>query len=35
MKVAVLASGSKGNCGYIETDYTKSLVDIGLSLIHI
>ena len=31
MKVAVLASGSKGNCGYIETDYTKSLVDIGMS----
>ncbi len=31
MKVCVLASGSKGNCTYIETNDTKVLVDIGMS----
>ena len=31
MKVCVLASGSKGNSSYIETDETKSLVDLGMS----
>ena len=31
MKISVLASGSKGNCSYIETDKTKSLVDLGMS----
>lgn len=31
MKVCVLASGSKGNCTYIETDDTRSLIDIGMS----
>lgn len=31
MKICVLASGSKGNSSYIETNKTKSLVDIGMS----
>ena len=31
MKICVLASGSKGNCAYIETSKTKSLVDLGMS----
>ena len=31
MKICVLASGSKGNSSYIETDKTKSLVDLGMS----
>ena len=31
MKVCVLASGSKGNCTYIETAETKILVDVGMS----
>ena len=31
MKICVLASGSKGNCAYIETDKTRSLVDLGMS----
>lgn len=31
MKICVLASGSKGNVTYIETDKTKSLIDIGMS----
>lgn len=31
MRVCVLASGSKGNCCYIETDKTKILIDIGLN----
>lgn len=29
MKVSVLASGSKGNATYIETDDTKLLIDLG------
>jgi phosphoribosyl 1,2-cyclic phosphodiesterase len=35
MRVAVLASGSKGNSTYIETDNTKSLIDIGMSNLYI
>lgn len=31
MRVCVLASGSKGNCCYIETKQTKILIDIGLN----
>lgn len=31
MKACILASGSKGNCTYIETNQTKSLIDIGMS----
>ena len=31
MKVCVIASGSRGNCCYIETDKTKILIDIGLN----
>ncbi len=31
MKICVLASGSKGNSAYIETDKTRSLVDLGMS----
>lgn len=31
MKVKVLASGSKGNCTYIECDKTKILIDAGIS----
>lgn len=31
MKVCVLASGSKGNVTYVETEKTKSLIDIGMS----
>ena len=33
MKVCVIASGSKGNCCYIETKQTKILIDIGLNCI--
>ena len=35
MKVCVLASGSKGNVTYIETDKTKSLIDAGMSCAYI
>lgn len=35
MKIAVLASGSKGNCTYIETKNTKSLIDIGMSNLYV
>lgn len=35
MKACVLASGSKGNCTYIETDEIKFLVDIGPSCAYI
>ena len=31
MKICVLASGSKGNVTYIETEKTKSLIDAGMS----
>ncbi len=32
MKVITLASGSKGNCTFIETDKVKFLVDCGITL---
>ncbi len=35
MKVCVLASGSKGNVTYIETEQTKSLIDVGMSCSYI
>lgn len=35
MKISVLASGSKGNSSYIETDNTKLLVDIGMTSLYI
>lgn len=35
MKIAVLASGSKGNCTYVETKNTKSLIDIGMSNLYV
>ena len=35
MKISVLASGSKGNVSYIETDKTKVLVDIGMPCLYI
>ena len=31
MKVQVLASGSKGNCTYIESNNTKILIDTGIT----
>ncbi len=31
MKIKVLASGSKGNCTYIESDSTKVLLDVGIN----
>lgn len=35
MKVAVLASGSKGNSTYIESNNTKILIDIGMSNLYV
>lgn len=35
MKISVLASGSKGNCTYIETTHTKTLIDIGMSSLYV
>ena len=35
MKICVLASGSKGNSSYIETNNTKVLIDIGTRAIYI
>ncbi len=35
MKVSVLASGSKGNSTYIETNNTKVLIDAGMSSLYI
>ena len=35
MKISVLASGSKGNCTYIETNCTKTLIDVGMSNLYI
>lgn len=32
MKICSIASGSKGNCLYIETGDTRLLIDVGLSL---
>lgn len=34
MKISVLASGSKGNCTYIETKETKLLIDIGTTSLY-
>lgn len=34
MKICVLASGSKGNCTYIETEQTKMLIDIGTTSLY-
>lgn len=31
MKICILASGSKGNCVYVEDDNYKILIDIGIS----
>ena len=35
MKVSVLASGSKGNSTYIETNNTKILVDLGMTTLYV
>jgi len=35
MKICVLASGSKGNCTYLETKNTKILIDVGMSCAYI
>lgn len=35
MKVQVLASGSKGNCTYIESKNTKILIDVGINYLRI
>ena len=35
MKVCVLASGSKGNCTYVETDHHRILIDIGTTCLNI
>lgn len=34
MKICVLASGSKGNSTYIETEHTKVLIDLGTSCLY-
>ena len=34
MKLCVLASGSKGNCTYIETEQCKVLIDIGTTSLY-
>lgn len=34
MKISVLASGSKGNSTYIETEQTKILIDLGTSCLY-
>ena len=35
MRISVLASGSKGNCTYVETQNNKVLIDIGMSNLYI
>jgi len=35
MKFIVLASGSKGNCTYVETNTRRILIDIGTTSLHI
>ncbi len=35
MRICVLASGSKGNCTYVETEKTRSLIDVGMSTAYI
>ena len=34
MKCCVLASGSKGNCTYIEYNNTKILIDLGTTSLY-
>lgn len=34
MKICILASGSKGNCTYIETEKCKLLIDIGTTSLY-
>ena len=35
MRISVLASGSKGNCTYVETSLNKVLIDVGMSSLYI
>lgn len=35
MKISVLASGSKGNCTYVETENNKVLIDLGMSNLYV
>ena len=35
MRVVNLASGSKGNCSFIEAGNTKILIDAGLTVVEI
>lgn len=35
MRISVLASGSKGNCTYIETNDNKILIDVGMTNMYI
>lgn len=35
MKISVLASGSKGNCTYLEHHNTKILIDLGIPLLYL
>lgn len=35
MNIKILASGSKGNCTYIQTQNTKFLIDIGISFLQL
>ena len=35
MKFCVLASGSKGNCTYVETERHHILIDIGTTCLNI
>lgn len=35
MRIQVLASGSKGNCTYLETENTKILIDAGINYLRI
>lgn len=35
MRIQVLASGSKGNCTYVETNNAKILIDVGINCLRI
>lgn len=35
MKIKILASGSKGNCTYIESNNTRILIDVGINYLKI
>ena len=35
MKFCVLASGSKGNCTYVETTHHRILIDIGITCLNV